>query len=56
MHRKIRILVAKADLAFVRMLEDSLKESGSPYLLEKVSSGQECFRVLQQKKKLTSFF
>jgi CheY-like chemotaxis protein len=48
--RKIRILVAEDDPAFAKMLDDSLKESGSPYHLEKVSSGQECLKLLQQKK------
>ena len=41
MDRKIRILVVEADPSFVKMIEDSLKESGSGYDLKEVSSGQD---------------
>ena len=54
--RKIRILVAEDDPSFARMLDDSLKESGSPYRMEKVSSGQDCLQRLQQKKFKTKIF
>jgi two-component system, NtrC family, sensor kinase len=50
LERKIRILVAENDPAFARMLDDSLKESGNPYHVEKVSSGQDCLQKLRQKK------
>ncbi len=50
MERKIRILVAENDPAFARMLDDSLKESGGSYQVEKVASGQDCLQRLRQKK------
>jgi two-component system, NtrC family, sensor kinase len=50
LERKIRILVAENDPAFARVLDESLKESGSPCHVEKVSSGQDCLQRLQRKK------
>jgi two-component system NtrC family sensor kinase len=46
--KKIRILVAEQDSSFVKMMEDSLKASGSPYYIEKVSSGGECLEMLRK--------
>ena len=48
--RKIRVLVAENDLSFARMLEDSMKESGSSYDLVVVSSGRECLERLRGEK------
>jgi PAS domain S-box-containing protein len=48
--KKIRILVAEEDSSFLRMVEDSLKASGSLYHIEKVSSGGECLKKLQSEK------
>jgi len=48
--KKIRILVAEEDSSFLKMMEDSLKASGSLYHIQKVSSGKECLRMLQKKK------
>ncbi len=50
MERKIRILAAAADPSFVKMIEDSLKESGSGYDLKEVSSGQDCLAILREQK------
>ena len=50
MDKKIRILVAEQDSSFLKMIEDSLKTSGSLYHIEKVSSGEECLRMLQKEK------
>ncbi len=50
MGREIRILIAEEDISFAKMIEDSLKESGSNYLIEKVSTGEECFKKLQNEK------
>ncbi len=50
MAREIRILIAEEDLFFVKTIEDSLKESGGQYLIEKVSSGQACYEKLQEKQ------
>ena len=50
MDKKIRILVAEEDSSFLKMMEDSLKTSGSLYHLQKVSSGKECLRMLQEEK------
>jgi PAS domain S-box-containing protein len=47
LERKIRILLAEADLSFVKMIEDSLKEPGSLYDLDKVSTGKDCLKKLQ---------
>src|SRR5512147_2679437 len=47
MNRKIRILVAEADSVFRKMVEDSLRESGSSYQVHKVSGGKECLRTLK---------
>jgi two-component system NtrC family sensor kinase len=46
----MRILVAEQDSGFLRMMEDSLRASGSLYHIEKVSSGGECLRMLQKEK------
>jgi PAS domain S-box-containing protein len=50
LERKIRILVAEEDPIFLKMIEDSLRESSYPYHIEKVSSGGECLRKLQTKQ------
>jgi PAS domain S-box-containing protein len=42
--------VAEEDPIFLRMIEDSLRESSYPYHIEKVSSGEECLRKLQTEK------
>ena len=48
--KRIRILVAEQDTSFVKMTEDSLKASGSLYYIEKVSSGEQCLKMLQREK------
>jgi DNA-binding NtrC family response regulator len=48
--KRIRILVAEEDSGFLKMMEDSLKASGSLYHTEKVSSGKECLKKLQREK------
>ncbi|OGP73325.1 MAG: hypothetical protein A2V86_16455 [Deltaproteobacteria bacterium RBG_16_49_23] len=48
--REMRILIAEEDFSFLKMVEDSLKVSGSLYHIEKVSSGEECLRMLQKEK------
>ena len=48
--KNIRILVAEEDPSFLKMIEDSLKASGSLYHVEKVSSGKECLTKLQNEK------
>jgi PAS domain S-box-containing protein len=50
MERKIRILVAEADPSFVKMIGNSMKESGSLYDLEAVSSGRDCLEKLREQK------
>lgn len=50
MDKRIRILVAEEDTSFVKMMEDSLKASRSPYYIEKVSSGEQCLKMLQREK------
>jgi PAS domain S-box-containing protein len=45
--REIRILVAEEEKSFAMMVEDSLKLSGGLYSIEKVSSGGECLKMLQ---------
>ena len=50
MDKKIRILVAEEDSSFLKMMEDSLKTSGSLYHIQKVSSGGECLKMLQKEK------
>ena len=50
MDKEIRILVAEQDSGFLKMIEDSLKASGNLYRIEKVSSGEKCFRRLQEEK------
>jgi DNA-binding NtrC family response regulator len=42
--------VAEEDPAFLKMVEDSLMESGYPYQVEKVSSGEGCLKRLQKEK------
>ncbi|MBM4323026.1 MAG: PAS domain S-box protein, partial [Deltaproteobacteria bacterium] len=46
--RQIRILIAEEDFSFTNMIEDSLRESGGEYLIEKVSSGGACLKKLQE--------
>jgi len=48
--RAIRILIAEEDPLFAKMIEDSLRESGGTYLVEKVFSGEECFKKLSDGK------
>jgi PAS domain S-box-containing protein len=48
--RKIRILVAEDDPAFVKMLDDSLEESSSLYDIERVTSGERCLQILRREK------
>src|SRR4030043_1339771 len=48
--KRIRILVAEEDSGFLKMMEDSLKASGSQYHVKEVSSGKECLRLLQKEK------
>ncbi len=50
MERKIRILVAEADPVFRRMVEESLRESGSSYALKTVSTGDKCLQELKEEK------
>lgn len=50
MGRKIRILIAEEDPAFVKMVKHSLKESGGLYDLEVVSSGEACLKKLKDEK------
>ena len=50
MDKKIRVLVAEEDSGFLKMVEDSLKASGSLYDVEKISSGKECLEKLQKEK------
>jgi two-component system NtrC family sensor kinase len=50
LERKIRILVAEADPSFVKMIADSMKESGSGYDLEAASSGRDCLEKLREQK------
>ena len=50
MDKRIRILVAEEDSGFLKMMEVSLKASGSLYYTENVSSGKECLKKLQKEK------
>ncbi|MDI6756037.1 MAG: response regulator, partial [Thermodesulfobacteriota bacterium] len=50
MQQKIRILVAEADSAFLEMIEESLKEAGNYYQIEKAASGEKCLEKLRKKK------
>jgi PAS domain S-box-containing protein len=50
MDRKIRILVAEADSVFRKMVEDSLRESRSAYVLKKVSTGEDCLKNLKKER------
>jgi DNA-binding response OmpR family regulator len=42
--------VAEEDSSFLKMMEDSMKASGSLYHIEKVSSGEQCSRMLRKEK------
>ena len=48
--REIFILVAEKDRDFLKMVDDSLKLSGGPYRVKKVSSGEECLKLLQKEE------
>ncbi len=48
--KNIRILVAEEDSGFLKMIEDSLRASGSLYYIEKASSGEECLKKLRKEK------
>ena len=48
--KNIRILVAEEDPGFLKMIEDSLKASGSLYHMEKASSGKECLKKLREER------
>jgi PAS domain S-box-containing protein len=48
--KKIRVLVAEEDSGFLKMIEDSLKTSGSLYHIEKISSGKACLEKLQKER------
>jgi len=48
--RPIRILVVEEDLLFLKMIEDSLKESGGLYRIDQASSGKEGLIKLQNEK------
>jgi len=50
LNKGIRILVAEEDSGFLKMMEDSLRASGSQYHIRRVSSGGECLRMLQEEK------
>ena len=50
MDKKIRVLVAEEDSGFLKMIEDSLKTSGSLYHIEKISSGKACLEKLQKER------
>jgi len=50
MSREILILIAEENPDFVKMVEDSLRESGGLYRLEVVSSGKACLKKLQGEK------
>jgi PAS domain S-box-containing protein len=50
MSNSIRILIAESDTNFLKMVEDSLKIEPDRYKIEKVSTGKECMKMLQQKK------
>lgn len=49
MSRPIRILIAEEDMGFLKAIEESLRALGDQYQIEKVSSGQECLKKLQEK-------
>jgi PAS domain S-box-containing protein len=48
--KKIRVLVAEEDSGFLKMVEDSLKASGTLYHVEKISSGKECLEKLRKER------
>ncbi len=50
MDKKIRVLVAEEDPGFLKMVEDSLKTSGSLYHIEKISSGKGCLEKLRKER------
>jgi PAS domain S-box-containing protein len=50
LEKKKRVLVAEEDSGFLKMVEDSLKASGSLYHIEKISSGKACLEKLQNER------
>jgi PAS domain S-box-containing protein len=48
--REIRILVAEEDPHFLGLVEDSLRESGGRYKVERTCSGEHCRKMLQEGK------
>ncbi len=48
MSQVTRILIAEQDLNFIGMIKDSLGGLGDEYQIEVVSSGEECFKKLQE--------
>jgi PAS domain S-box-containing protein len=48
--KKTRVLVAEEDSGFLKMVEDSLKASGTLYHIEKVSSGKGCLEKLRKER------
>jgi len=50
LEKTIRILVAEEDTGFLRMMDDSLKASGTLYYTERASSGKECLEMLRREK------
>ena len=50
MGKKMRVLVAEEDSGFLKMIEDSLKTSGSLYHIEKISSGKACLEKLRKER------
>lgn len=50
MGRQIKIIIAEEDQAFVKMVKDSLMESGGLYSVETVSTGEACLNKLQEEK------
>ncbi|MGZ3590100.1 MAG: PAS domain S-box protein [Thermodesulfobacteriota bacterium] len=50
MDKKTRVLVAEEDSGFLKMVEDSLKASGTLYHIEKVSSGKGCLEKLRKER------
>ena len=50
MDKKIRVLVAEEDSGFLKMVEDSLKASGTLYDIEKISSGKGCLEKLKKER------
>jgi len=46
--REIRILIAEQDRDFLEMVENSLRDAGGLYHVEKVSSGERCLKRLKK--------